>query len=86
MLVVYVRSNKLGHPRLGMAVSRKVGKAVLRNRWKRVIREAFRLAQNDLPSVDVVCLPRGRSEPRYETVDASLRRLVHRSIKLEEWN
>jgi ribonuclease P protein component len=29
--------------RLGLAVSRKVGGAVVRNRWKRAIRETFRL-------------------------------------------
>jgi CIC family chloride channel protein len=41
--------NDLGHPRLGLAVSRRVGNAVVRNRNKRMLREAFRLSQHDLP-------------------------------------
>ena len=46
---MYGAANDLGHPRLGLTVSRRVGGAATRNRWKRVLREAFRLAQHDLP-------------------------------------
>lgn len=50
-----VRPNALGHPRIGLAIAaRTVGKAVARNRVRRIIRESFRLAQHDLPAVDII--------------------------------
>ncbi|HET7656371.1 MAG TPA: ribonuclease P protein component [Luteimonas sp.] len=48
-----------GHPRLGLAVSRKVSKrAVARNRIKRIIRESFRVQRSALPAVDVLVIAR----------------------------
>ena len=59
---VLARTNPVGRPRLGMAVSRKVDRtAVGRNRIKRVIRESFRqwsAQRGDRAGLDIVVLPR----------------------------
>jgi len=43
------RKNQFSRCRLGITVSKKVGKAVTRNRIKRIIREYFRLNRSHLP-------------------------------------
>jgi ribonuclease P protein component len=47
--LVVAKPNKLNHNRLGVTVTKKVGKAVTRNRFKRVAREFFRLNQSGWP-------------------------------------
>ena len=41
--IIFIRKNNLDLPRLGITVARKYGKAVKRNRIKRLLREFFRL-------------------------------------------
>lgn len=49
--------NSLGHPRIGVTVSKKRAKtAVQRNRIKRQVRETFRLRQHKIPGFDIVVI------------------------------
>lgn len=62
LLVVYARPNRGGRNRLGVTVSTKLGKAVVRNRVRRRLREVFRLAQPEMAQgYDVVLVARTRA-------------------------
>lgn len=53
------RANEVSKTRMGLTVSKKYGKAHKRNRFKRVVREAFRQIYNDLPkSLEINIFPR----------------------------
>ena len=62
LLVLYVLENGLQMRRLGVSVSKKVGNAVVRNRVKRLVKEAFRQLEEDLPNgLDMVFVARAAS-------------------------
>jgi ribonuclease P protein component len=42
--------------RIGTAISRKVGNAVIRNRIRRLIKEVFRRVREELPAADLVVI------------------------------
>jgi ribonuclease P protein component len=77
-LLIHGAKNDLERPRLGLAVSRRYGSAVARNRWKRVLRAAFRSVQQDLSALDLVCIPRGQAEPDMRQMARSLQALAAR--------
>ena len=76
-LIVYACPNGLLYTRLGLSVSRKMGKATRRNRLRRLYREAFRLTRHELPAgLDLVLIPRRPDEPPLEELKRSLPALV----------
>ena len=61
-LVLYVRKNRLGMNRVGITVSKKLGKAHIRNRIRRRVREVYRLNEEKFRSGwDIVVVVRGKA-------------------------
>ena len=58
-ILILVHPGRRGRTRLGIAVSKKYGSSVARNRFKRVVRELFRRNRSLFPkSSDVVVVPK----------------------------
>lgn len=82
VLVVQAVSNGQKKTRLGLSIGRKVGNAVVRNRWKRAIREVFRKSVQQFPvGIDIVIRPRKGAELSYAAIERSMPRLVARIAK-----
>lgn len=59
MILARESDSSQSYPRLGLVISKKNAKqAVLRNRFKRIVRESFRVNQESLKNYDVVVLAR----------------------------
>ena len=76
-LVLYARKNRTQTNRVGITVSKKLGKAHTRNRIRRRIREVYRLNEElFLPGWDIVVVARSKS------VDAPFQRLTKSYLTL----
>ncbi len=79
LVVVKVLRNGLDFTRCGFSVSRRVGKAVVRNRVKRRLREVLRLTPLP-PGWDIVVIARPRiAAARYADIEKSVRDLLCRA-------
>ena len=69
-------------PRLGLVVTRRFGKAVRRNRMKRLLREFFRRHKRRLPFRDLVIMAKKGAEAlNYDQVAEELGRLLQLPVQ-----
>lgn len=73
-LALYCRRNGLGRTRLGLTVGTKLGGAVVRNRVRRRLKEAYRVNEGRfLPGYDLVVVGRTRAvRARYQEIERHL--------------
>lgn len=82
LIVIQVARNGLNTSRLGLAISRAVGNAVVRNRWKRGLREAFRSCRERLPAgYDFVIRPRRGATFDSQKIAAELARDLNKAVR-----
>lgn len=61
-LVIYIMKTRCPYTRIGITTSRKIGKAVMRNRSRRIIREAYCQIMDDVkPGYDFIFVARGKT-------------------------
>ncbi|MGD0697044.1 MAG: ribonuclease P protein component [Terriglobia bacterium] len=74
---IFFKSNGLSQTRLGITATARLGKAVLRNRVKRRLREVFRLHRGSIPGGwDIVLNPRvGVAKAAFSAVEREVLRL-----------
>jgi ribonuclease P protein component len=78
LAVLCTLPNDLDHNRYGFAVSRRIGMAVVRNRVKRLLREAVRLRHDRIrPGWDLIFIARGPiRDATFQNVDRAVARLL----------
>lgn len=71
--VIYYNKNEYNHCRVGISVSKKLGKAHVRNKLKRYVRECFNKRKEHLETFDIIIIVRNSAvEMKLDQFDKSI--------------
>ena len=84
---VYAHPNDINKTRLGLSISKKVGKAVIRNKLRRWVREYFRHAGQSSP-LDIVVVARTQAkelvyEGNYSDITLAISCLMNKHLQMK---
>ena len=88
LLVMYVYPNSLEKNRVGISVSKKVGNSVVRHRLTRLIRESYRLSEDNFRcGFDIVVIARNSARGSdYRSIESALVHLgkLHKIVSVKK--
>ena len=84
-LVMYYIKNNEEKLQIGISISKKVGKAVVRNRLRRLIKENIRLSENIKNGYSIIFLARvGADDLNCDTMKSSMNHILRKCELLEK--
>lgn len=82
VLVMFAVKSEDQQPRIGITIPKKAGNAVARNRWKRLIRESYRIQQEHLPDgLNLVVRPKKGATPTWGSIQKSVPKLAKKAAQ-----
>jgi ribonuclease P protein component len=81
--IVIYKKNDFSYPRIGVSVSKKVGKAHKRNYEKRLIRDFFRKKKYLLENYDIIFI-KNKNEGTFREKEKDFDKLTHNLLKKED--